>query len=64
MLLAQENLHSGFLGHEAHARSQRDVASPVAMHEQRKLQRRNLGEAAVLGERDLRLATRGLLRGG
>src|SRR4029453_6600992 len=62
-LLPQENLRSGFLGHDAHARSQRGVALPVAMHEERKLQRRNLGEAAALGERDLRLATRGLLRG-
>src|SRR5262249_34946532 len=62
LLLAQERLRSGFLGHEAHARAQRFVALPVAMDEYWKLQRRHLGESAGLGERNLRLATRGLLR--
>src|SRR6266566_130356 len=60
LLLAQEGLRSGLLGHEAHARAQRFVALPVAMDEYRKLQRRYLGEFAGLGERDLRLAPRGL----
>jgi hypothetical protein len=62
LLLAQEGLRSGLLGHAAHARAQGFVALPVAMDEHRKLQRRHLGESAGLGERDLRLAPRGLLR--
>jgi len=37
LLLAQEGLRSGFLGHAAHALAQRFVALPVAMDEYRKL---------------------------
>src|SRR5262249_1264173 len=43
-------------------RAQRFVALPVAVDEYWKLQRRHLGESAGLGERDLGLAPRGLLR--
>src|SRR5262249_16715024 len=45
LLLAQERLRSGLLGHEAHARAQRFVILPVAMDEHGKLQRRHLGES-------------------
>src|ERR1700730_5280959 len=62
LLLAQERLRSGFLGHEAHALAQRFVALPVAMDEYRKLQRRHIGKSAGLDDRDLGLAPRSLLR--
>ncbi len=62
LLLAQEGLRAGLLGHDAHALASASSPLPVAMDEYRKLQRRHLGESAGLGKRDLRLAPRGLLR--